>query len=80
MVPRVTQIRGSPLYLESLKWKPFCLVDAEFLIPTTGGVAENETLPVCINMTTTPPRGILFKEVVLSLFTVDGTGIIDCVA
>ena len=45
------------------------------MIPDVAVIAESDsTLPVCITMTTNPPRGIIAKEVELLLYTIDGTG------
>jgi hypothetical protein len=46
-----------------------------FSLPTMAVAAENDlTLSLCVTMTTIPAQGIISKEVVLSLSTVDGTG------
>lgn len=48
---------------------------AEFMIPTTAAVAENDsTLVVCSVLATTPSSATLGMEVVVSLSTMDGTG------
>lgn len=53
----------------------FILAAATFEIPTTALVAESDlALTLCATMTTTPPRSSIANEVVLSLFTIDGTG------
>jgi hypothetical protein len=46
-----------------------------FSIPALATATEGDPmLSVCVTMTTTPAQGIIAKEVILSLSTVDGTG------
>ena len=48
---------------------------AMFSVPAMATVEEgDQSLVVCVTMTTTPPGGLVENEVTLSLATTDGTG------
>ncbi len=51
------------------------LAAASFSVPTMESVAESdETLELCVNMTTSPPGAALATQVDLTLLTVNGSG------